>query len=135
MFEALRTRRVPRGIFAVLLVLVLALRILVPTGFMPTKTADGIVVTICDGLGESRSMVIDLGRSGDAGHSGHDEAAGHQPCVFAAAALPMLAGTSEAMVAKPAQLLREFALPPPAAAIPATPDYLTPPLRGPPALA
>jgi hypothetical protein len=134
MFTAMRHERGLRALFAVLLVCVLALRMVVPTGFMPTRTADGIVVTICNGLGESQTVLVDLQRSDDQDHSGHEQAE-HKPCVFASASLPAIAGAQPAPLAKPALLLREFALPPPVDAAPATADFLTPPLRGPPALA
>lgn len=133
MFEAIRTDRRWRGALAALFAFAVALRIVVPTGFMPAKTVHGIVVIVCNGMGDSQTMVVDLPRSDDADHSGHEQAE-HKPCVFASASLPALSGKAQLVIAPPLLLLREFALPPPIGSAVARTHFFTPPLRGPPAL-
>ncbi|MGC6328935.1 hypothetical protein [Rhizorhabdus sp. FW153] len=133
MFRALRTDRHFRGIFAALLFCVLALRVAVPTGFMPTQADHGLVITVCNGMGVNQTVVIDLPQSGDADHSGH-KTSEHKPCIFASASLPLLSGDAPEFSLGPALLLREFALPPPVGYHVVRTDFATPPLRGPPAL-
>ena len=121
-------------LMAVLFVLALALRIAVPAGFMPVQSANGFVISICDGLGGSKSMVLDVHRD-DAGSSHDDRAPDASPCAFAALAVLALAALPVAMLAAPALLLCEFALPPPPAVTLRRIAFLIPPLRGPPASA
>ncbi|WP_231621642.1 DUF2946 family protein [Sphingomonas sp. 37zxx] len=134
MFGAIRQKGSARSLFAALFALALALRVVVPSGFMPVQTAQGIVVTICDGMASGKTMVIDLQRSDDSEHPSdhHKQPA---PCAFAGLSAPVLAGGLPPVLALPALPLREIALPPPVSRAPVSADFLTPPLRGPPALA
>lgn len=50
-----------RGLFAALLALGLALRILVPAGFMPLVSADGVSVTLCSG-NDAGNVTVDFGK-------------------------------------------------------------------------
>lgn len=69
-----------RVVVGTLFALVLALRILVPTGFMPTRDAQGIVISLCTGQGAIKTV---LPASKTDGQSGHDQGDGGS-CVFAA---------------------------------------------------
>jgi hypothetical protein len=61
-----------------LLALVLAMRVLVPTGFMPVMAAQGMVVTMCTSAG-AVDIVVDVDRDGPVKpHQNNDD-----PCVFA----------------------------------------------------
>ncbi|MBW4331653.1 hypothetical protein KY084_12310 [Stakelama sp. CBK3Z-3] len=62
----------------------LFLRVLVPSGWMPTVHADGVYLTLCDGTADTRTMEsMDHGRHGKGHHpSGHSH-----PCPFAALGL------------------------------------------------
>lgn len=134
MFGVIRNKGRARSLFAAVFALALALRIAVPSGFMPVETAHGMVVRICDGMGDSKTMVIDLQRSDDR----HDQSDHHKPaapCAFAGLSAPALGTDATVAIAAPAMLLGEFALPPPIRFGLARSDFLTPPLRGPPALA
>lgn len=67
-----------RRLFAAALLLAFAMRVLIPTGFMPTQTAGGIVISLCTGQGPVNVVLL-----------GGEEPAGHQqadggPCMFAA---------------------------------------------------
>lgn len=64
--------------------LALAVRLLVPAGFMPVSTAEGVVVTLCSAAG-SHDVRLDLGGKVPPAEHG---AAGD--CIFAATAAPLL---------------------------------------------
>ncbi|QKS01890.1 hypothetical protein F9288_01725 [Sphingomonas sp. CL5.1] len=110
----------------------LAVRVLVPAGFMPTLDGGRIVIGICNGYGPA-TMAIAI--PGLEHHDGEDGDRAHSPCAFADLALPMIGGADPVQLAGAllfilalALLLAE-ALPPRAAA------RLRPPLRGPPLVA
>ncbi len=133
MFAAIRKKGSARSLFAALFALALAIRICVPAGFMPTQTAHGVVVSICDGMGSAKTMVVDFQRPDVSGRPS-DTQKQPESCAFAALSAPALGGDMPLVLAAPALLLREFVLPPPGRADPVRADFLTPPLRGPPAL-
>ena len=59
--------------------LALFLRILIPTGFMPTVGSHGLVVDLCSGM-DGKTVAIDLGNNAPVEKPHH---AGDGPCVFA----------------------------------------------------
>lgn len=67
-----------RSIFAIALLLALSVRALIPAGFMPTATSDGITVSICTGLGE-KQVTLDAGKQAPA----KKHPAADSPCLFA----------------------------------------------------
>lgn len=67
-----------RGLFALLALCVLAIRIAIPTGFMPTQSAHGIVISLCTGEGAKTAMLPMDGKTSD-----HHKAADGE-CAFAA---------------------------------------------------
>lgn len=69
-----------RAIFAALMLLALVMRMAVPTGFMPTASGDGVIVSICTGDGPL-TRVIDLG---DKKHSKDPQQNSQGFCTFAA---------------------------------------------------
>ncbi|WP_420145420.1 hypothetical protein [Sphingobium sp.] len=46
-----------RGLFALLVLCALAIRIAIPTGFMPTQGIHGIVISLCTGQGAVRAIL------------------------------------------------------------------------------
>ena len=50
-----------RGMFAALMALALAVRILIPAGFMPMVQPEGVVVALCNGV-DAASVVVDFGK-------------------------------------------------------------------------
>ncbi len=80
MRRSLRESGVLRGSFAALLLLVLALRLVAPTGYMPVATSEGVRVELCSGS-EPRTLTLDLGSKAPAAK--HDAA--DAPCAFSAA--------------------------------------------------
>jgi len=69
-----------RGLLVAAVSLVLLLRALVPSGFMPVETNGRIVVQLCTGTGPA-TMVLDLGKA--APTSGDQHKAGDGPCTYA----------------------------------------------------
>lgn len=53
----IRESRGGRSILLVLFALVLAIRVTIPTGFMPTAAPKGIVISVCTGLGETKAFL------------------------------------------------------------------------------
>lgn len=78
MSEWVRESRGARSILAVLFALVLAIRVAIPTGFMPTSAPSGIVISVCTGLGQVKTF-LPTGKEGD--QDRHSTA--EQPCTFA----------------------------------------------------
>jgi hypothetical protein len=100
---AVRQDRLLRAIVCALLVLVFAARIVAPSGFMPVRTSEGVMVTLCTGQGAVQVMV-DRDRASPATgqhDSQHDDGQGSamsEHCPFAGGAsapaiptLPLLA--------------------------------------------
>jgi hypothetical protein len=79
MAEWIRESRNARSILAVLFALALAVRIAIPTGFMPTAAPSGIVISVCTGMGEAKAIHP---------YEKDDDRAQHRtaesPCVFSA---------------------------------------------------
>jgi hypothetical protein len=114
------------GLFAALLAL--GLRLLVPTGWMPVASANGIVFTLCSGNGAQQVVVGKAGKP-----AAPDTATEHGgPCAFSGIGTPALPDVPP-MVAL--QIFLAFI----ALGLAATPplrlaaiSWLRPPLRGPP---
>ena len=68
-----------KSLFAITVLLALSLRILIPTGFMPTVSAQGLVVELCSGV-SGKTVTIDLGKKRPGETQQH---AAENPCVFA----------------------------------------------------
>ena len=75
----IRKSRAGKSLFALAMLLALSLRILIPTGFMPTATASGVVIALCSEA-DGKTVALDLGRKVP---SEKQHTAG-SPCVFAA---------------------------------------------------
>lgn len=69
-----------RSLFAIAALLALCLRVLIPMGFMPTVSAQGLVVELCSGV-SGKTVTIDLGKKSPGETQKH---AADSPCVFAA---------------------------------------------------
>lgn len=93
MTGAIRRSEGARGLLAALALLVLAIQLVAPSGFMPVRTERGVVVTLCTGQG-AVNVVVDRGafdRHGESGrHRPDDGAPGQQHCPFAASVQPLV---------------------------------------------
>ncbi len=126
------------GLLAVLLFVALSLRLLVPTGYMPTRAADGLVISLCGGQGAAQ-VAISLTGTGDIRVTPGDDDVGSRgsaaSCAFAALAAPALQPTAAPIVWIAASLTGEIALPLPAPLLLISAAFVRPPLRGPPGAA
>jgi len=77
----IRQSGMARGLFVAAALLVLALRMLVPTGFMPVAHQGTMVIQLCTGTGPA-TMVVDLGKDAP---TGDQHKAGDGLCLFACA--------------------------------------------------
>lgn len=80
MMNRFRASSQAKGIFALLLLCALAVRVAIPTGFMPTWGANGVIISLCTGQGVVKMM---LPLEEDSEHSEHQGGA-DAPCVYAA---------------------------------------------------
>lgn len=127
--DRIRRSRGAKGLFALLMLCALAIRVAIPTGFMPTRGVHGIVITLCTGQGAVKAM-LPVEKQGDL--PDHQGKAGD--CAFAAGLgggliVPPVAPISAALPALPLLIAsraitdltvhRLAAPPPPAQAPPA----------------
>ncbi|BAV66155.1 DUF2946 family protein [Sphingobium cloacae] len=88
MMGAIRQSDNARGLLAALGLLVLAIQLLAPSGFMPVRTEKGVMVTLCSGTGPVKVMVdrdaVAQGRMKQK-HQPADDGAMQQHCAFAGA--------------------------------------------------
>ena len=89
MTGAIRQSGTARGLLAALALLVLAIQLVAPSGFMPVRTGQGIVVTLCTGQG-AVNVVVDRGQAPDK-HPAQDKGTPvQQHCPFAAPVQPVV---------------------------------------------
>lgn len=110
--------------------LALAMKALVPAGFMAIASGTTISVVICDGHGDARTATIALpGSHGN--ESGAEKAA--KACPFSVLSSASLGGTDTVLVAALLLFILASGFLPLARPPLARADYLTPPGRAPPA--
>ncbi len=119
-----------RGMFAALLALALAVRVLIPAGFMPVVQSDGVVVALCNGV-DAATVVVDFGKKPidkphESGVAGCSYAAGLGSGILLATAIAFAAPMSAALAVTPGQSAAQRAF----ASLAAPP----PPAIGPPAI-
>lgn len=135
MMGAIRQSDGARGLLAALALLVFAIHLIAPSGFMPIRTERGVVVTLCTGQG-AVNVVVPRGQTPEKGdHSPDDGMTGRQHCPFAASIQPVvppliaadlllpawqLAFGPIAFALKTGVIARLAAPPPPSSAPPAT---------------
>lgn len=90
MMGAIRQSESWRGLMAALALLVLAIQLVAPSGFMPVRTEKGVVVTLCTGQG-AVNVLVDRDRAPGKEHGGRNEGAQlQQHCAFAASVQPSI---------------------------------------------
>lgn len=90
MTGAIRHSQCARGLLAAMALLVLAIQLIAPAGFMPVRTGQGVLVTLCTGQGAVR-VLVDRERAPAKAHHPQDEGAPiQQHCSFAASAQPLV---------------------------------------------
>lgn len=88
MTGAIRHSSTARGLLAALALLVFAVQLLVPSGFMPIRTDRGVIVTLCTGQGAINILVDRDAAPGKGDHAPDDGTTGSMPCAFAASLQP-----------------------------------------------
>ncbi len=92
MGKIFRCSAAARLAFALLMACALAVRVLVPAGYMPGTSSLGITVELCSGVA-GQKVFIDLAKSPAKAPSGHEKS---KDCTFAAGlglgALPLIEG-------------------------------------------
>lgn len=121
------------GIAVAIVALALAMKLLVPAGFMPTVSNGRIVVSICSGTGPMTMVVAMPGMAhhAPADTPRHDEGAS-APCAYAGLMAPSLAAIDPLLLAIALFVAMALALRPVAPPLVAVPARVRPPLRGPP---
>lgn len=118
-----------RGFAAALIALALAMKLVVPAGFMPVERSGKIVVMVCTGMGQQQVEIDVPGMP--AKQDGATRVAG-QPCAFAGLGLDMMPGVDPVLLAGALAFILALgfvgvAVPPLGRA-----RLLWPPMRGPP---
>lgn len=133
MFALRRLLLSHRAIAALVIALALAVRLVVPTGFMPTMADGRISVSVCSDTGSTTMVVTIPGLKH--GGKGKEEGGKHaQPCAFAGLGMPGLAGADPLILALALVFAMAAALRPISARDVAAPAFLRPPLRAPPTI-
>lgn len=89
MMGAIRQSERVRGLLTALALLVLAIQLLAPTGFMPVRTDKGVIVTLCTGQG-AVNVVVPRGEAPGKHGEPNDGMTGRQHCPFAASVQPIV---------------------------------------------
>ncbi|NML09585.1 hypothetical protein HHL08_05410 [Sphingobium sp. AR-3-1] len=89
MMGAIRQSERARGLLTALALLVLAIQLLAPTGFMPVRTERGVIVTLCTGQG-AVNVVVPRGEAPGKHGQPDDGMTGQQHCPFAASVQPVV---------------------------------------------
>ncbi|HAF41445.1 MAG TPA: hypothetical protein DCG90_06740 [Sphingobium sp.] len=89
MMGAVRQSESARGLLAALALLVLAIQLVAPSGFMPVRTEKGVVVTLCTGQG-AVNVVVPRGDAPGKHGQPDDGMADQQHCPFGASVQPLV---------------------------------------------
>lgn len=115
----------------------LLMRVLIPTGYMAVRSAEGITIELCSGV--IAPMTSKAVTAMPAMHHGSDKRNGHatpeSPCAFAALAAPTLAAADPLVLALAIAFVFAAIFRPAEICPPAGLSFLRPPLRGPPVIA
>lgn len=121
-----------RTFASIVVALALAMKLIVPAGFMPTISGGHFVISICSGTGPMTMAMAMPGMDHDKTDKNGQHSKADMPCPFTGLASPSLAAADVLLLA--AAILFAMALGIRAVvALRTTPSpYLRPPLRGPP---
>lgn len=90
MMAVIRQSESWRGLMAALALLVLAIQLIAPSGFMPVRTEKGVVVTLCTAQG-AVNVIVNRDEAPGHKHPGSDEGApAQQHCAFAGSMQPVV---------------------------------------------
>jgi hypothetical protein len=125
-----------RALAAWVLACALAMKILVPAGFMPVVSATGVSIEICGGTAPAQvAMATAMAMPGMAHHSDKSDHQGRDmPCAFSGLTAPSLAAADPVLLALAIAFIVRLVFRVRTAAPIVAHAYLRPPLRGPPPL-
>lgn len=126
MSELRRYLRSRPWLAALVIAAALALRVLVPAGFMPTVADGRVTLTLCSGVAPAPMVRM----PGMMHHEGGDRA--QSPCAFADLALPMSGGADPVLLVAALAFVMAVAVRRVVPLAPRAFARLRPPLRGPP---
>ncbi|MPT49209.1 MAG: hypothetical protein E2598_12465 [Sphingobium sp.] len=119
------------GLASIMLACAFALHLLIPAGFMPVQTYQGIVITLCTGDGAKATALqfpLEHRKQGP-----ETPAPAHiLPCLFSALSVPFMTGGGAAILPLPLMVPGQTAPPHIAPILPDISAYWMPPSRGPP---
>ena len=121
-----------RALAALVLALALAMKALVPAGFMVGAAEQALTIEICDGHAAGSTLSVAIPMKEQSGDPAHERAA--KECPFTALSMHALSGADPIVLALALAFILTLGFAPVQAVRIARPGYLTPPLRGPPAL-
>lgn len=110
----------------------LAMKMLVPAGFMPGLSGGTMVIQLCTGQG-AQTLVMEI--PGKAGNHDQGDPSMDAPCAFSGLSAPTLAGADPMLLAIAIAFIIATTFRVAPALIPARGLYLRPPSQGPPATA
>jgi hypothetical protein len=121
---------------AVLFALALAMKALLPTGYMIQSQADTLTISVCsDASGEHSVKQIVIPQSGKSAGNAAEHGKGEGTCPYSALGMASLAQTNAGLLAMALAFILALGFAPVRAPRPKRVLYLLPPLRGPPAFA
>lgn len=123
-----------RGLAVLLLAAALAMKVLVPAGYMPGQHSRVLTIEICaDTMGTKITRQIVVAHEGKPGQA--QAAKGEGACAFSSLAMASLSGADAALLALALAFIIALGFVPTPQPQPRRIAFLRPPLRGPPALA
>ncbi|QBM75665.1 hypothetical protein E2E30_07665 [Sphingomonas sp. AAP5] len=127
--------RAHRRLAGLLLALALLAKIIIPGGFMPVVTSDGLVLELCSGMERTQApMAMAMpGMAGDHHDQKGDKA--DSPCSFAGLTAPFIAGADPALLAIAVLFILALGRVAERRVVLPYRHALRPPLRGPPVAA
>lgn len=120
------------AIAALLLAAALCLKVLVPMGYMPQSTGNGIVVTLCSG---ATTTIAIPGKDGEGQQRDHGATTADHPCAFAPLGAHMIAADVLPLVLAALLFVFVAAILGRPQTLRAAPARIRPPSHAPPALA
>lgn len=123
-----------RGWFALLVACALAVRLMVPVGFMPAVEGGRLTLTSCSGAAPAAATPAMAGMHHEA-PDGRDRGKPEMPCAFAGPGLATADAIDPVLLATAILFAFVFAVRAVALALPAAPVRWRPPLRAPPPVA
>ena len=118
------------GLIALLLVLTLGVRALIPTGYMANSSARGLTIELCSGVA-GKTVTLNLPGLQKTGHEG--KVSMDMPCAFSGVGFDSASSIDPIILAIAVAFTMALGFRAVASRRNDAPAYLRPPLRGPPA--